>query len=535
MAYVCKVQALYDYDAEDTNEMTIKEGDIILVLNKGASGWWKGEVGGKIGHFPSNFVEVIEEPIVQNEASPPVQPVKQSVPAAASQANQQPAPTSGDPLSRTLSPPPNGNPPAKARPAVKVAVLPPINKTALKPVKRDEVAPKEPKPEPTSASSTPATSATPVKNANPPAKAFAELKPPAKTPSPQTQQPASKSADTAALPNRTSKTEDSAEASKRNRPMSLQVAPGGNVIPRKSAEKAERKVMIAVPEGYSSNIKLSTLWEDIAPKLAQIMDSCNKSGDKTSASLTMCSVLGRYFEHGNAKVEAAFHECAFPFIKLMSNDSSPSNLKEQSHPYFAAGSKDANYLTAPEAILASSQIYPNLGMDDATRLSRVLAVLNDFSSISKSRIACSMPYYLSLRDSSHKEKSAAYWMKSASKLHSEDVEKAFQFYLQMCSISSTSKAAATLAAVLANEGVDLPEMSTKHLDTEKVAQSLESMKSCGLPGSASVSLQNGLLGVISTTGIALVVIPKVAGIAAYFADPASALEFIKQVNQTFTI
>eukprot|EP01114_Cavostelium_apophysatum_P005586 TRINITY_DN1677_c0_g1_i2.p1 TRINITY_DN1677_c0_g1~~TRINITY_DN1677_c0_g1_i2.p1 ORF type:complete len:318 (+),score=70.80 TRINITY_DN1677_c0_g1_i2:411-1364(+) len=317
--------------------------------------------------------------------------------------------------------------------------------------------------------------------------------------------------------------------------MSLQVAPGGNVIPRKSAEKAERKVMIAVPEGYSSNIKLSTLWEDIAPKLAQIMDSCNKSGDKTSASLTMCSVLGRYFEHGNAKVEAAFHECAFPFIKLMSNDSSPSNLKEQSHPYFAAGSKDANYLTAPEAILASSQIYPNLGMDDATRLSRVLAVLNDFSSISKSRIACSMPYYLSLRDSSHKEKSAAYWMKSASKLHSEDVEKAFQFYLQMCSISSTSKAAATLAAVLANEGVDLPEMSTKHLDTEKVAQSLESMKSCGLPGSASVSLQNGLLGVISTTGIALVVIPKVAGIAAYFADPASALEFIKQVNQTFTI
>jgi hypothetical protein len=35
-----------------------REGDIILIIDKDdPSGWWKGELNGKIGFLPTNFVQ----------------------------------------------------------------------------------------------------------------------------------------------------------------------------------------------------------------------------------------------------------------------------------------------------------------------------------------------------------------------------------------------------------------------------------------------------------------------------------------------
>ncbi|XP_029441115.1 proto-oncogene vav isoform X3 [Rhinatrema bivittatum] len=51
-------KARYDFCARDRTELSLKEGDIIKILNKkGHQGWWKGEVYGKIGWFPANYVE----------------------------------------------------------------------------------------------------------------------------------------------------------------------------------------------------------------------------------------------------------------------------------------------------------------------------------------------------------------------------------------------------------------------------------------------------------------------------------------------
>jgi len=53
-------RALYDYDAENPDDLSFKEGDIITVLDKtDPSGWYEGEVSGVRGFFPSNFVEEI--------------------------------------------------------------------------------------------------------------------------------------------------------------------------------------------------------------------------------------------------------------------------------------------------------------------------------------------------------------------------------------------------------------------------------------------------------------------------------------------
>lgn len=53
-------RALYDYNPDDANELAFREGDIITILQKDASGWWQGELRGRIGVFPSaDWVEEI--------------------------------------------------------------------------------------------------------------------------------------------------------------------------------------------------------------------------------------------------------------------------------------------------------------------------------------------------------------------------------------------------------------------------------------------------------------------------------------------
>ena len=57
---VPQCRALYDYDAQDTDELTIRAGDIITIVNKDNAGWWQGKLRGKSGLFPANYVEIIQ-------------------------------------------------------------------------------------------------------------------------------------------------------------------------------------------------------------------------------------------------------------------------------------------------------------------------------------------------------------------------------------------------------------------------------------------------------------------------------------------
>lgn len=54
-----KVKALYDYSPQDLDELELKEGAIIEVLKEHEGGWWHGRCKGKIGLFPSNYIEKI--------------------------------------------------------------------------------------------------------------------------------------------------------------------------------------------------------------------------------------------------------------------------------------------------------------------------------------------------------------------------------------------------------------------------------------------------------------------------------------------
>uniref|UniRef100_A0A8D3E7A3 Vav guanine nucleotide exchange factor 3 n=1 Tax=Scophthalmus maximus TaxID=52904 RepID=A0A8D3E7A3_SCOMX len=54
--------ARYDFSSRDTRELSLQEGDVVKIYTKsGANGWWRGEVNGRVGWFPSTYVEEGEE------------------------------------------------------------------------------------------------------------------------------------------------------------------------------------------------------------------------------------------------------------------------------------------------------------------------------------------------------------------------------------------------------------------------------------------------------------------------------------------
>ncbi|CAG8504651.1 1689_t:CDS:2, partial [Racocetra persica] len=52
----------YDYQAKESDELSLDKGDVVTVLEQVDQGWWKGDLNGKIGMFPANHVKLIEVP-----------------------------------------------------------------------------------------------------------------------------------------------------------------------------------------------------------------------------------------------------------------------------------------------------------------------------------------------------------------------------------------------------------------------------------------------------------------------------------------
>ncbi len=50
--------ALYDYDADEANELTFPEGATITDIDMLDEDWWQGSYNGQTGLFPANYVEL---------------------------------------------------------------------------------------------------------------------------------------------------------------------------------------------------------------------------------------------------------------------------------------------------------------------------------------------------------------------------------------------------------------------------------------------------------------------------------------------
>jgi len=87
---VSKARVVFNYKPTQSDELQLQIGEIINVLDKNLDdeGWWKGEINGRIGVFPDNFVEeIINEQNNKKAISPPPPPLSNATQIPPNNAN----------------------------------------------------------------------------------------------------------------------------------------------------------------------------------------------------------------------------------------------------------------------------------------------------------------------------------------------------------------------------------------------------------------------------------------------------------------
>jgi len=56
-----KVVALFAYSGQYEDELTFEAGEEITIVAKDEEAWWRGEINGRTGVFPSNYVEPVQK------------------------------------------------------------------------------------------------------------------------------------------------------------------------------------------------------------------------------------------------------------------------------------------------------------------------------------------------------------------------------------------------------------------------------------------------------------------------------------------
>ncbi|XP_059194540.1 SH3 domain-containing protein 21 [Centropristis striata] len=126
-------QAMFDYKAKTEDELDLKKGDVVAIVSKETEdeGWWEGELNGRCGFFPDNFVMLI--PLVNSlQSGAANQPPARTIDKKLSVKTEASAMEKGGPAKIKDEKPDvkdlRSNPPTKVK-------LPSINKPSPPPVK----------------------------------------------------------------------------------------------------------------------------------------------------------------------------------------------------------------------------------------------------------------------------------------------------------------------------------------------------------------------------------------------------------------
>ena len=62
-SFAVEAEVEFDYDAVNTDELSLRKGNVIKNIDRMEGGWWEGELDGRRGMFPDNFVKVRSWPL----------------------------------------------------------------------------------------------------------------------------------------------------------------------------------------------------------------------------------------------------------------------------------------------------------------------------------------------------------------------------------------------------------------------------------------------------------------------------------------
>ncbi|CAI4038827.1 hypothetical protein SMKI_06G1750 [Saccharomyces mikatae IFO 1815] len=109
------VEALYDFEAQQDGDLSLKTGDKIQVLEKISPDWYKGKANNRVGIFPANYVKPAftrsvltkpEEGDLSSKVSRPSVPPPSYEPAVSQYPPQQTPASYAPPLGYMQAPPP---------------------------------------------------------------------------------------------------------------------------------------------------------------------------------------------------------------------------------------------------------------------------------------------------------------------------------------------------------------------------------------------------------------------------------------------
>jgi hypothetical protein len=64
-----KLRAKFNFEATSDKHLSLKIGDIIVVVERHPSGWFKGTCNGVVGMFPSNYTEAVSQAAPEDDAT----------------------------------------------------------------------------------------------------------------------------------------------------------------------------------------------------------------------------------------------------------------------------------------------------------------------------------------------------------------------------------------------------------------------------------------------------------------------------------
>ena len=66
-----QVVALFDYTAQNDDELSFLKDSVINVISKDEASWWKGELNGQMGMFPANYITPLSAAETDDPATSP--------------------------------------------------------------------------------------------------------------------------------------------------------------------------------------------------------------------------------------------------------------------------------------------------------------------------------------------------------------------------------------------------------------------------------------------------------------------------------
>jgi len=286
----------------------------------------------------------------------------------------------------------------------------------------------------------------------------------------------------------------------------------------------------------SKNIKSGSVYSSI---------SCLGNADPDTFSFAVTTVDGSQYSYGSEDF-FSLQNCAWPFTYIMAFESvgeeavhSGVGAEPCSSPGYSltlnSDKKPHNPFTNSGAICVANCL------EESDSSLKIANVLSKMSSAAGQRISCSMPAFVSMCNSSDRDSSIAFWLRSTGIIPKEtDVQSLLHFYFQVCSMETDSQLASQLAACLANEGVS-PMNGQKVFEPKIVRKCVSLLNSCGMNDNTSQWSESvGFTGKCGNSGAILIVIPKLMGIAIYSPRvdnkgvSARGMEFARLISQNFS-